>query len=60
MIKAEYLGYKCERLQKGKVYKITTHCTGGSLVVRCKGVALPYHNLEQFCKYWRVRAVYRG
>lgn len=60
MIKAEYLGYKCERLQKGKVYKITTQCVGSSLVVSCKGATLPYRNLEQFLKEWKVRAVYRG
>lgn len=58
MIKAEYLGYKCEKLQKGKVYKISTHCAGASLVVKCKGATLPYHNLEQFLKEWKVRAIY--
>ena len=58
MVKAEYLGYKCEKLQRGKVYKITTQCIGASLVVICKGVALPYRNLEQFLKEWKVRGVY--
>ena len=58
MIKAEYLGYKCEALKTGKVYKITTQCIGSSLVVSCKGASLHYCNLEQFLKEWKVRAVY--
>ncbi len=58
MIKAEYLGYKCDKLHRGKVYKITTQCRGNSLVVNCKGASLPYSNLEQFLKEWKVRAVY--
>lgn len=60
MIKAEYLGYKCERLQKGKVYRITTRCEGYYLVVMCKGATIHYRNLEQFLKEWKVRAVYSG
>ena len=58
MIKAEYLGYKCDKLQRGKVYKITTHCVGAHLAVRWKGVTLYCPNLEQFLKEWKVRAVY--
>lgn len=58
MIKAKYLGYKLDELQTGKVYKITTQCAGSFLLVRCKGATLPYRNLEQFLKEWKVRAVY--
>lgn len=58
MIKAEYLGYRCDKLKTGKVYKITTHCAGSSLFVNCKGEIFSYCNLEQFLKEWKVRAVY--
>lgn len=68
MIKAEYkgisdkiLGYE---LRSGKVYPISTYCSKGKLVVRVLRPVCPfelqYRNLEEFCKYWRVRAVCRG
>lgn len=60
MVKAKYLGYKCEDLESGRVYKISTRCTGGSLVVSCRGNKLKYSSLEQFLKEWRVEAVYHG
>ena len=59
MTKAEYLGYKCDRLKTNKVYPITTHCVGNTLVVRCKDNMFRYANLEGFLKEWKVRAVYR-
>lgn len=67
MIKAEYKGVTeeilgCE-LRSGKVYSITTYCEKNRLIVRIKkplfSFELSYRNLEEFCKYWRVRAVYR-
>ena len=67
MIKAEYKGVTeiilgCE-LRSGKVYPITNYCEKNRLVVRIKkplfSFELSYRNLEEFCKYWRVRAVYR-
>ena len=57
MIKAEYLGYKLDELQTGKVYKITTYCARSLLIVRCRDITISYHNLEQFLKDWKVRAV---
>lgn len=60
MIKARYLGYKCERLEAGKVYKISTVCRDSSLVVSCRGVKLQYHSLENFLKEWKVTAVYHA
>lgn len=60
MIKAKYMGVDCEELEAGRVYKISTRCTGGSLVVSCRNVKLPYHSLEQFLKEWKVVAVYHG
>lgn len=64
MIKAEYKGISdrilgCE-LTSGKVYPISTYCQKNKLIVRVKGLEFQYRNLEEFCKYWRVRAVYRG
>lgn len=69
MIKAEYkgvsdkvLGYE---LRSGKVYPIITYIQKNKLVVRIKSKSpvcpfeLQYRNLEEFCKWWRVRAVYR-
>lgn len=67
MIKAEYKGVTdtilgCE-LRNGKVYPISTYCDKNRLVVRVKkplfSFELSYRNLEEFCKYWKVRAVYR-
>ena len=67
MIKAEYKGVNeitlgCE-LKHGKVYSIITYCEKSRLIVRIKkplfSFELSYRNLEEFCKYWRVRAVYR-
>lgn len=60
MIKAKYLGYKCERLDSGKIYPITTQCRGSHLIVTVKGEKLSYNNLERFLKEWKVEAVYRG
>lgn len=68
MIKAEYkgafddsLGYE---LKAGKVYPIITYIRKNNLIVRITKPACPYElqyrNLEEFCKYWRVRAVCRG
>lgn len=67
MIKAEYKGVSDEiagyELRSGKVYPITTYIQKNKLVVRIKSPICPfelqYRNLEEFCKYWRVRAVYR-
>lgn len=58
MIKAEYLGISEEPLRSGKVYKISTRCTGGKLVVSVRGVNRCYPCLEQFLKEWKVKAVY--
>jgi hypothetical protein len=67
MIQAEYKGTTevilgCE-LRSGKVYPIITYCENNRLVVRIKkplfSFELSYRNLEEFCKYWKVRAVYR-
>lgn len=67
MIKAEYKGITehtlgCE-LKSGKVYPIVTYCQNNKIVVRITkpifSFELTYRNLEEFCKYWRVRAVYR-
>ena len=60
MIKAEYKGISDEilgcELRSGKVYPISTYCEKGRLT----RLELQYRNLEEFLKYWRVRAVYRG
>lgn len=58
MIKAEYLRISEEPLRSGKVYKISTRCTGGKLVVSVRGVKRCYPCLEQFLKEWKVKAVY--
>lgn len=58
MVKAEYLGISEEPLRSGKVYKISTRCTGNRLVVSVKGIKRSYSCLEQFLKEWKVRAVY--
>lgn len=60
MIKAEYLGISEEPLQSGRVYKISTRCTGNKMVVSVRGVKRCYSCLEQFFKEWKVRAVYHG
>lgn len=60
MIKAEYLGISEEPLQSGRVYKISTRCTGNKMVVSVRGVKRCYFCLEQFLKEWKVRAVYHG
>lgn len=68
VIKAEYKGVSDEvagyKLMSGKVYPILTYIQKNRLVVRIKSPVSPfelqYRNLEEFCKYWRVRAVYRG
>lgn len=64
MIKAEYKGISDEilgcELRSGKVYPISIYCEKGRLVVRVMRLELQYRNLEEFCKYWRVRAVCRG
>lgn len=64
MIKAEYKGISDRilghELTNGKVYPIATYCEGNKLIVRAKGRVLQYRNLEEFCKYWRVRAVCSG
>jgi hypothetical protein len=64
VIKAEYKGISDEildcELRSGKVYPISTYCEKGRLVVRVMRLELQYRNLEEFLKYWRVRAVYRG
>lgn len=68
MIKAEYKGISEEilghELISGKVYPITTYIQKNKLVVRISRPTFPfelqYRNLEEFCKYWRVRAAYHG
>ena len=67
MIKAEYKGATDTvlgtELRNGKVYPIATYCDKNRLVVRVKKypfrIELSYRNLEEFCKCWKVRAVYR-
>lgn len=64
MVKAEYKGISdkilgCD-LRSGKVYPISTYCKEGRLIVRVMRLEFQYRNLEEFLKYWRVRAVYRG
>ena len=58
MVKAEYLGISEEPLRSGKVYKISTSCTGNRLVVSVRDIKRSYSCLEQFLKEWKVRAVY--
>lgn len=68
MIKAEYKGVSEKalgfELKSGKVYPISTFIQKNRLIVRIKEPVCPfelrYRNLEEFCKYWRVRAVYHG
>ena len=68
MIKAEYKGVPDRvvgfELKSGKVYPIVTYIQKNRLIVRIKEPVCPfelsYRNLEEFCKYWRVRAVYHG
>lgn len=64
MIKAEYKGISDEilggDLRNGKVYPISTYCSKNKLVVRVMRLEFEYRNLEEFCKYWRVRAVCHG
>lgn len=60
MILAEYRGMDDVPLESGKVYEISTVCTGGRLVVSVKGVKKSYSNLEQVLKEWKVRGVYHG
>lgn len=59
MIKARYIGVECE-IQSGKVYPISTRCTGNKLVVSVRSYKFEYKSLEQFLKSWKVEAVYRG
>lgn len=63
MIKAEFKGISDEilgcELVHGKVYPISTYCEKNKLIVRVMRLEFQYRNLEEFCKYWRVRAVYR-
>ena len=42
MVKAEYLGISEEPLRSGKVYKISTRCTGNKLVVSVRGIKRSY------------------
>lgn len=58
MVKAEYLGISEEPLRSGKVYKISTRCTGNRLVVSVRDIKRSYSCLEQFLKEWKVRVVY--
>lgn len=68
MIKAEYKGISDDtlgfNLVCGRVYPITTYIQKNRLIVRIVKPVCPYElqyrNLEEFCKYWRVRAVCRG
>lgn len=60
MILAEYKGLDEEPLESGRVYEISTVCTGGRLVVSVRGVKKAYSNLEQVLKEWKVRGVYHG
>lgn len=58
MILAEYRGMDEEPLESGKVYEISTVCTGGRLVVSVRGVKKAYANLEQVLKEWKVVGVH--
>lgn len=60
MIKAEYLGIDDKPLEHGRVYKISTRCTGNKLVISVRNTKRFYSSLEQFFKEWKVRAVYHG
>lgn len=60
MIKAEYRGIDDKDLESGRVYKISTRCTGNKLVVSVRNSKRSYTCLEQFLKEWRVRGVYHG
>lgn len=66
MIKAEYKGVSNECLQSGKVYEIKTSSVMWNGKPRLRVAFgkrfrywIHYYSLEEFCKYWRVRAVYR-
>lgn len=58
MIKAEYRGIDDKPLYNGKLYKISTKCIGGRLLVSVGQIQRSYSCLEQFLKDWRIRAVY--
>lgn len=60
MIKAKYLGIDNGEILAGRVYKISTRCTGDKLVVTVRSQKLRYSSLEQFLKEWKVEAVYHG
>lgn len=59
MIRARYIGGECE-IQSGKVYPISTRCTGNKLVVSVRSYKFEYKSLEHFLKSWKVEAVYHG
>lgn len=65
MIKAEYKGVSNDLLHSGKVYKIKTSSVlwyGKPRLRVAFGERfrywVHYRDLEEFCKYWKVRAVY--
>lgn len=60
MVKARYIGVDDGDILSGKVYKISTVCSNGYLVVTARNSKLKYKNLEQFLKSWKVEAVYHG
>ena len=60
MVKAVYMGVDDNPLQNGRVYKISTFCSGNRLVVSVRNTKRVYHSLEGFLKEWRVKAVYHG
>lgn len=57
MIKAEYRGIDDKSLQSGRIYKISTRCTGNRLIVSVRNTKKCYSSLEQFLKEWRVKVV---
>lgn len=66
MIKAEYKGVSTNLLQSGSVYEIRTSSVIWKGIPRLRvsfgerfRYCMHYRSLEEFCKYWRVRAVYR-
>lgn len=57
MIKAKYLGMDMGRLESGKVYRISTRCTGNRLLVSSLGNKKEYSSLESFLKEWKIVTV---
>ena len=58
MIKAVYTGVPSGELLNGRVYKISTRCSNGYLLVYVSNSRRQYRSLEAFRKEWKVKAVY--